>query len=60
MKRLVLICMAGMLLVVTGCATNKGTTKEGSSLTYSQTTEQCEVSLKENPSRMPYQLEVWK
>ena len=60
MKRLVPVCIAGMLLVVTGCATNKGTTKEGSSLTYSQTTEQCEVSLKEKPSIMSYQLEAWK
>jgi len=60
MKRLVLVCMAGMLLVVTGCAANKGATKSESSLIYSQTTEQCEVSLKENPSRMKYQLEAWK
>ena len=60
MKRLVLVCMVGMLLVVTGCAANKGTTKGESSLIYSQTTEQCEVSLKENPSKMRYQLEAWK
>jgi hypothetical protein len=52
--------MVGMLLVVTGCATNKGATKGESSLIYSQTTEQREVSLKENPSKMTYQLEAWK
>jgi len=60
MKRLILVCMAGMFLVVTGCAANRGTTKSESSLIYSQTTEQCEVSLKENPSAVAYQLEAWK
>jgi uncharacterized protein YceK len=60
MKRLVLVCMVGMLLVVTGCAANRGTTKSKSSLVYSQTTEQCEVSLKENPSSGTCQLEAWK
>jgi hypothetical protein len=60
MKRGILVCMVGMFLVVTGCAANKGTKKDESSLSYSQTTEQCEVSLKENPSKMKYQLEAWK
>jgi len=60
MKRLLLVCIVGMFLIVTGCAANKGATKSESSLIYSQTTEQCEVSLKENPSRMKYQLEAWK
>ena len=60
MKRLVLVGMVGMLLVVTGCATNRDTTKSESSLVYNQTTEQCEVSLKKNPSGIAYQLEAWK
>ena len=60
MKRLVLVCMVGMLLVVTGCAANRGTTKSESSLIYSQTTEWCEVSLKDNPSGVKYKLEAWK
>ncbi|MBW1703827.1 MAG: hypothetical protein JRJ86_01510 [Deltaproteobacteria bacterium] len=60
MKKLVLACMVGMFLIVTGCAANKGSTKGESSLIYSQTTEQCEVSLKENPSKISYQLEAWK
>ena len=60
MTRLLLVCMVGMLLAVTGCAANKGATKGKSSLIYSQTTEQCEVSLRENPSGMKYQLEAWK
>jgi hypothetical protein len=60
MKRLVLVCMVGMFLVVTGCAANRGTTKSESSLVYSQTTEQCEVSLRENPSVVRYKLEAWK
>jgi hypothetical protein len=60
MKRLVLVCMVGMLLAVTGCAANKGTTKSESSLIYSQTTERCEVSLKEKPAGVRCQLETWK
>jgi len=52
--------MVGMFLIVTGCAANKGSTKGESSLIYSQATEQCEVSLKENPSKISYQLEAWK
>ena len=60
MKRLVLFCMVGIFLIVTGCAVNNGNKKGESSLTYNKTTEQCEVSLKKNPSTVRYQVEAWK
>ncbi|MFC1515933.1 hypothetical protein ACFL7E_04145 [Thermodesulfobacteriota bacterium] len=47
MKKLVLVCFASIILVLTGCAANTVNKKHDSSLKYSKDGEEIEMSIDE-------------